>query len=160
MPRSSQKPPTNESTALLNVRPLTETEPPKKREAGRPNNLVMPDLPRLPMTDVERGLFDYFLEAYKRQYPDLTPTDHLMLFLAGVEFIKYLRVVAEELETGKVISMARQHPGVNMRALLDQLSVTRKARTAGKKTDEDPDARELRDFFMGMSKPKPARERR
>lgn len=106
----------------------------------------------MPMTDTEQALFDYFMFAYKDQYPDMVPTDYLLLHLAGLEYIKYLRVVAEELETGKVISMARQHPGVNMRALLDQLSVTRKARTARGKTEEDPAATELRDFFMNGGK--------
>lgn len=142
------------SNQALSVRPLTDTEPTKSRRAGRPENLVMPPLPKMSMTDVEQDLFDFFMESYKRQYPDMVPTDHLLLHLAGLEYIKYLRVVAEELETGKVISMARQHPGVNMRALLDQLSVTRKARTATKKPDEDPDAEELRRFLMSMGKPK------
>jgi hypothetical protein len=82
----------------------------------------------------------------------MVPTDYLILHLAGLEYIKYLRVVAEELETGKVISMARQHPGVNMRALLDQLSVTRKARTSRGQKEEDSDAQEIRDFFMGRTK--------
>lgn len=104
----------------------------------------------MPLTEPEQALFDFFLEAHRQQYPDLTPTDNLLLWLAGIEFIKYLRVVAEELETGKVISMARQHPGVQMRALLDQLSVTRKARTAGKQA-ENPEEKELRDFFLGLS---------
>lgn len=102
----------------------------------------------MPMTEVEQNLFDFFLAAYKDQYPDLTPTDQLTLHLAALEYIKYLRVVREELETHKVISMARQHPGVNMRALLDQLSVTRKARTARGQKPEDEEARELREFFM------------
>jgi hypothetical protein len=158
MPRTPRNQPTDptdpikETAQTFKVKPLTKTEPPKERGAGRPPKLVMPDMPLLPMTEPEQALFDYFLEAYKQQYPDLTPTDLLMLWLAGIEFIKYIRVVAEELETGKVISMARQHPGVQMRALLDQLSVTRKARTAGKQ-QEDPEAAELREFFMGMSKP-------
>ena len=107
----------------------------------------------MPMTDVEQDLFDYFMASYKEQYPDMVPTDHLLLHLAALEYIKYLRVVAEELKTGRVISMARQHPGVNMRALLDQLSVTRKARTMRNKPDEDPDSKDLRDFFMSLSKP-------
>ena len=145
-----KKQPIND-TQSLRVHPLTETEP-SKRSVGRPSKLTMPDLPRMPMTDVEQSLFDYFIEAYKQQYPDMVPTDHLLLHLAGLEYIKYLRVVAEELETGKVISMARQHPGVNMRALLDQLSVTRKARTSRGTKEEEPEAAELRDFFMGLSK--------
>jgi hypothetical protein len=158
MPRTPRNPqePTNETAQALRVKPLTETEAPKERSAGRPAKLVMPELPKMAMTEPEQALFDYFLAAFQQQYPDLTPTDLLLLHLAALEYVKYLRVVAEELETGKVISMARQHPGTNMRALLDQLSVTRKARTAGKK-EEDPEAAELREFFMGMSAPKPKR---
>jgi hypothetical protein len=155
MPSRKTNDPNETSQAVL-VRPLTETEPVKSRGAGRPARLTMPDLPKMPMTEPEQALFDYFMDAYKQQYPDMVPTDLLILHLAALEYIKYLRVVAEELETGKVISMARQHPGVNMRALLDQLSVTRKARTQGKK-EEDPDARELREFFMGMSNTKRGR---
>lgn len=152
---TNQQPLNENASQSLIVHPLTAVETPKERGVGRPAKLVMPDLPKMPMTDVEQGLFDYFMAAYKEQYPDMVPTDHLLLHLAGLEYIKYLRVVAEELETGKVISMARQHPGVNMRALLDQLSVTRKARTTGRKPEEDPEARELREFFMDMSTPKP-----
>lgn len=117
---------------------------PKTRKVGRPVKVQMPDLPKLPMEPHEQELFDYWIAAFKEQYPDLAPTDHLLLHLAGLEYIKYLRVIAEELETGKVISMARQHPGVNMRALLDQLSVTRKARTTGQKPSDDENAAETR----------------
>lgn len=142
----------NETSQSLIVRALTEAEAPRNKTVGRPARLEMPALPRMPMEEVERDLFDYFMASYKEQYPDMVPTDHLILHLAALEYIKYLRVVAEELETGRVISMARQHPGVNMRALLDQLSVTRKARTLRSKPDEDPNAAELRDFFLEMSK--------
>lgn len=146
--------PTNETSQALIVKPLTEAAPTKLRSVGRPAKLEMPPLPRMPMEPVEERLFEYFMESYKEQYPDMVPTDHLILHLAALEYVKYLRVVAEELETGKVISMARQHPGVNMRALLDQLSVTRKARTARGQKEEEPEARELREFFMGMPKRK------
>jgi hypothetical protein len=147
MPRTPSDKNENETAQGLHVKPLTTTHT-TKRSAGRPAKVPMPDLPAMPMTPVEQGLFDYFMFAYKDQYPDLTPTDLLLLHLAGLEYIKYLRVVAEELETGKVISMARQHPGVNMRALLDQLSVTRKARTTRGQKEEDPASEELRNFFM------------
>lgn len=119
----------------FSTKPLNTT--PKEPKVGRPSKLVMPDMPTMPMTAGEQAMFDFWIAAFREQYPDLVPTDQLLLYLAGLEFIKYLRVIAEELETGKVISMARQHPGVNMRALLDQLSVTRKARTAGKQTDDE-----------------------
>jgi hypothetical protein len=55
-----------------------------------------------------------------------------------------------ELSTGELITMARQHSGVQMRALLDMLSVTRKARTAGKK-EEDPQLVEARKALLGLS---------
>ncbi len=111
----------------------------------------MPPLPAMKMTPLEQDLYDYFLASYQQEYPDLSSTDHLHLHLAAVEYVKYLRVIGYELESGQVITMSRQHPGVQMRALLDQLSVTRKARTAGRKPEEDPDAKKLQDFLMGLS---------
>ncbi len=111
----------------------------------------MPPLPEMTMTDLERDLFDYFLAAYKDQYPDLVPTDYILLHLMALEYIKWLRIIAEELDTGRVISQARQHPAVNFRGLADQLSVTRKARTAGRKADEDPETADLKRFLMGLS---------
>jgi hypothetical protein len=135
----------------VQAKPLTDVAPTRFKGVGRPAKLVMPPMPLMPMSSVEQDIFNYFIDAYNEQFPDLTPVDQLTLFLAGIEFVKYLRVAREELETGKVITMSRQHPGVNMRALLDQLSVTRKARTAHTKPDEDPEAKELREFFMGMS---------
>src|SRR5258708_5347955 len=86
----------------VQARSLVETVPNKSRSVGRPAKLEMPDLPKLTMSEAEQKIFDYFLWAYQEQYPDLTPTDHLTLFLAAIEFIKYIRVAAEELETGKV----------------------------------------------------------
>lgn len=110
--------------------------------------MEMPALPELAMSDAEKELFDYFLWAYHAEYPDLKPTDNLILYLAAIEWIKYLRMSREELETGKLITMSRQHPGTNLRGLLDQLSVTRKARTRGQKDEESEEAKELREFFL------------
>jgi hypothetical protein len=149
---TTEQTPSNTRSQTTIARPLTTLAPARYRGAGRPPKLVMPDLPELQMTDVERPLFDYFIDSYNQEYPDLTATDHLTLFLAAIEFIKYLRVAARELETGEVITMSRQHPGVNFRALLDQLSVTRRARTARSRPDDDADSKELKDFFLGMSK--------
>lgn len=146
-------------TQALQARPLTIAAVTKPRSVGRPEKLVMPPLPEMKLTDLERDLFDFFMESYKQQYPDMVPTDHILLHLAALEYIKWLRIIAEELETGRVISQARQHPAVNMRGLLDQLSVTRKARTTGRKPEEDPEARELREFFLGMSA-KPSQDAR
>jgi len=108
-------------------------------------------MPDMPMEPIEKQLFHYFIESFHIEYPDLTPTDNLLLFLAATEFIKYLRVTAEELESHTVISMARQHPSVNMRALLDQLSVTRKARNSSNKPPEDDRVVEAKNLFKAMS---------
>ena len=143
----------NETSQTIQAAPLTLVQPPKARGVGRPEKLVMPPLPEMDMTDVERELFDYFLASYHAQYPDLVPTDHLLLHLAACEYIKYMRVLADEMRTGKILSMARQHPATQMRGLLEMMSVTRRARTMRNKPDEDPDSKDLRDFFMSLSKP-------
>jgi len=137
-------------------------EPSRQRGVGRPPSLVMPDLPKMPLTTLEQSLYDFFMAAYQSEYPDLSPTDRIILHLAGLTYIKYLRVLAEEFETGHIITMSRQHPGTELRGLLDQLSVTRKARTARSKPEEDEAGQELKDYFLSMSNPtkqRPAQHR-
>lgn len=114
---------------------------PEKTAPGRKKKPVMPTLPTFKMSEFEREWFAYFRDVYQAEYPDLTDADRLLLFLAAIEFIKYLRVAGAELATGEVISQARQHPGTQMRALLDQLSVTRRARQKqGPREEDDPNA--------------------
>ena len=56
--------------------------------------------------------------------------------------------MANELTTGETITMARQHPGVQMRAYMDMLSVTRKVRIAeSKKSDEPKGSARLTDLL-------------
>lgn len=117
-----------------------KADQPQEQKPGRKKKPSMPTLPTLDMSDFEREWFTYFREVYQAEYPDLTDADKLLLFLAAIEFIKYLRVAGAELATGEVISQARQHPGTQMRALLDQLSVTRKARQRQPKEEDDPSA--------------------
>src|SRR6266851_2894656 len=100
------------SPITINAKPLTITEPSRYKGAGRPAKLVMPPMPYMPLTEAEQALYDFFVAAYHEEYPDLIATDHILLQLAGYEYIKFLRILAEELETGVVISQARQHPGV------------------------------------------------
>ena len=127
------------------------TQDPIKKGRGRPAKIEMPALPVMDMSDGEAALQTYFIESFRLEYPDLTNTDMILLHLASLEYIKYLRVVAEELSTGKVISQARQHPGVNMRALLDQMAVTRKARSGGTRSQEDKSIVEARQQLLDMS---------
>lgn len=100
----------------------------------------MPALPKFDISDYEQEWYDYFWTTYLQTYPDLTDSDKLLLMLAGIEFIKYLRVAGAELASGEVISQARQHPGTQMNALLDRLSVTRKARERRPREEDDPNA--------------------
>jgi hypothetical protein len=107
---------------------------------GRPPKPRMPALPKFEISDYEQEWFDFFQAVYQAEYPDLIESDRLLLFLAGIEFIKYLRVAGAELASGEVISQARQHPGTMMNALLDRLSVTRKAREKKPREEDDPNA--------------------
>lgn len=100
----------------------------------------MPPLPRFELSAYEQEWFDYFFAVHQQEYPDLTEADRLLLLLADIEFIKYLRVAGEELASGEVISQARQHPGTQMNALLDRLAATRKARQKQPREEADPNA--------------------
>jgi hypothetical protein len=135
----------------IDAAPITEIEEARYSPTkGRPKK--RPPMPYMPMEEAEKLFFDGFIEEYLTEYPDMTPTDYRLLFLAAIEYIKYLRIAAKELESHQVISMARQHPAVNMRALLDQLNATRKLRSRGK-TPETDEAAEFRDYLLKLSKP-------
>lgn len=136
----------------VDAKPITQLEPQRQvATGGRPKKLrPMPMLDGL--SDAEKILFNDFIEENLAEYPDISATDYRMLFLIGAEYIKYVRVVEEELRSGKVLSMARQHPGTNMRALQDQLSITRKARMHGKPQDGGEEAEKLREILYQVSK--------
>src|SRR5258708_19834780 len=135
----------------MHARPLEAAPQKSGRPVGRPAKMEMPALPELALNPVEQDLLDYFLWAYHTEFPDLKPTDNLILFLAAVEWIKYLRMIREELETGKLVTMSRQHPGVSLRGLLDQLSVTRKARTSHSTPPESDEARDRKSTRLNSS---------
>jgi len=130
-------------TALM---PLDESP-----RTGRPPKPKMPRMPNLHMDDYERSWFDYHFGAYIEEYPDLTETDRITLLMASAEFVKYLRMLQGEMATKELVSMARQHPLTQYRALMEQLSVTRKARQAAGK-DRDPDLEEQRKWLLDLSK--------
>lgn len=121
----------------LVVQKLTEAAPAK---VGRKRKLKMPPLPQAildGMTPLEREHFEFLIAAYNDEYGDsLTPADQISLQQAAIEYINLLRVQADQLSTGKIISMARQHPGVQLRQWLDSLSVTRKQRAASRPEDK------------------------
>lgn len=146
----TSKTPRTGANPAIDGTPITELEPPRSAPTGgRPRKL--PPMPLMPMEDAERKLFDAFIDEYLAEYSDISNADYRILYLAAVEYIKYLRIAAYELKSGRVISMARQHPAVNMRALLDQLSATRKQRVRGKPTEPE-EAQELRALLLQLSK--------
>lgn len=118
-------------------------QPAADRPRATGHHKSKPKMPPLPqglldgMTTLEVEHFWYFIESYQSDYPQMKPTDIICLYQAALEYINTLRVQAKQLASGEVISMARQHPGVQMRAWLDMMDVTRKARTRGKKADDD-----------------------
>lgn len=128
------------------------TSPPTEvKRRGRPARIEQPQLPAMAMSEQESNMQAFFVASYMNDYPDMSPTDIILLQLASYEYVKYYRILQEEFETGKVISMARQHPGVNMRALLDQMGVTRRARNSGsRQNDTNKDDQELREALMSI----------
>jgi hypothetical protein len=101
---------------------------------------------------LERDHFDFFVAAYQKDYPAMSPSDCLCLYQAALEYINLLRVQAMQLKTKQVLSMARQHPGVQLRQWLDQMACTRKARTAGKSPSaEDQERASLKELLKGLS---------
>jgi len=106
-------------------------------------------MPVLPLNNEERILFDGFMNDFLEAYPDLNSSDYRLLWLAGVKYLQFLRLLKVELESGHLLSISRQHPAIEMRSLLDQLSVTRRARSRTQK-EEDPDAEELRSVLLSL----------
>lgn len=132
----------------LVVAPVTSPTP---RRIGRPRKLALPPMPQevfAGMSALEVEHFDFFVAAFMRDYPGMTPTDQLCLQQAALEYVNLLRVQAEQIRTGHVISMARQHPGVQLRAWLDMMSVTRKTRL---KEGDKKDEKALADLLAQLS---------
>ena len=139
-------PSTNTASPSLKVVKLedrAETETKRGRRAA----LKFPALPQAffdAMTSLEKEHFDFCVAAVKLACgKDLTPLDELCINMVALEYVNLLRVYATQLANGEVISQARQHPGVQMRAWLDNLSVNRKARAGKKGIEENPDVQAL-----------------
>lgn len=122
------------------VQPLSSPADIAPKRGRRPKP-VMPNVPQECLDGfqpLERQWFDYFIEQTCYEYPDLTPLDKVFLTLAGLELINLLRTMAEQLKSGQIISMARQHPAVQFRAWIDMLSISRKQRKpAGDAKDKE-----------------------
>jgi hypothetical protein len=133
----------------LNISPLSPALRPAR--IGRPPKPKMPPPPNFKMLPYEQDWYDYHFDAYCAEYPDLTDTDKITLMMASVEFVKYLRMAQQEMEHEELVSQARQHPLTQYRALMDQLSVTRKARQAAKAGKDNEETEEARKFLLKLS---------
>lgn len=119
---------------------------------GRPRKLEMPPLPQELLdgfTALERQHFEFFIEAMKADYRIEKPSDMLALHMAACEYINLLRVNATSAASGEVITAARQHPGVQLRAWLDSMSTTRRARRS---EGSDADSSEQQEWAAAMRK--------
>lgn len=145
-------PPAHRDPAI-ELPPIEKLNSPPPAGTGRPRK--HPPMPDLELEEAEHVLFEGFMEDFLGAYPDLTNADYRMLWMAGTRYIAGLRLIKHEMLTGRTITMSRQHPLVEMRALLDQLSVTRKARTHGEKPEHEDEAA-FRELLMGLgSQPLP-----
>jgi hypothetical protein len=109
----------------MNVVTLITPSEPQKKKAGRPASLEQPPLPQEildGMSEIERAHYDFFIEAYSRAYKEkygrMTPTALINVTQAGLDYVHLLRLQAEQMRTGKIVSQARQHPGIQVRAWL------------------------------------------
>lgn len=142
MPTSRQ--PDSETTKVIKLIDRAAGPAPKR---GRPKKNAMPALPLAlleSMTDLEREHFHFFIAAIEELYPDLNKLDRLLVRLMACSYIALLRMEAAQMESGQLVTMSRQHPGVQLRAWMDLLSVTRKQRG---KVDKDDEAAEFLKTF-------------
>lgn len=119
-----------------------------QKTAGRPRKLQAPPIPYFKMSEDEAVMFDYFIRAFQEDYPGMKNTDLLDLPLIAAEYIKYLRLVAKELESGELVTMSRQHPGSMYARFKSQiLGATRQQRMKMEKPEED----DSMDFWKNLS---------
>lgn len=122
----------------MHVLPVSEAAPvPAQR--GRPRRLKYPPIPNEVlegMTPLEQEHFEFFIESIRADYKITLPSDQIALYMAALEYVNLLRVQAHQLKSGEVITAARQHPGVQLRAWLDSMAATRAKRGPAKDEDE------------------------
>jgi hypothetical protein len=104
---------------------LAERAPQRQKRNGRRPNLVQPPIPKEVldgMSELEREHFEFFIQAYEqayeRKYGKLTPTAQINITQAGLDYIHLWRMQGEQMRSKTLVSMARQHPGVQIRAWL------------------------------------------
>ncbi|GHO55498.1 hypothetical protein [Ktedonobacter robiniae] len=135
------------SNPPMNVTPMSEASETKKRGRGRPANLEMPPVPQAildGMTELEQAHFEHFRDAYteacKKRYGKITPTAEIGIVQAALDYIHLWRMQIEQIQTGKLVSQARQHPGTSLRAWLQSAGLQEKDMMEPAKQEDEKSA--------------------
>lgn len=140
---------------VLRAGPVTKPAQLDPARRGRKPKLEMPAMPQEVfdgMSALERRHYDFFVESIKLDYGITKPSDMVALHMAALEYINLLRVSAKQLADGEVITAMRQHPGVQLRAWLDTLSTTRKARKEQPTNQEDEELARWKENLRSLSR--------
>ena len=111
---------------------------------GRPAKLEMPPIPQAVldgMDETERAHFEHFVASYSQAYKDthggkLTPTAEINIVQAGLDYVHLWRLQAKQMTEHDIVSQARQHPGVQVRAWLASAGLQEKDMEAPKKPED------------------------
>src|SRR6266571_1330447 len=106
-------------------------------------------VPRLVLTEDEKRLKDAFIATYKRDYSDLTPSDLIILELASQQYILALRLADSDIRNSTFTLNSRFHPLNQMRGLLADAGLNRKARIASNQPGSEDEA-DLKEALMAL----------
>jgi hypothetical protein len=122
------------------------------KEKGKPGPKKAPEWNYLALDfkEPEQERFAYFVWSIEKIIKNPTPFDKILIELAAIEYVKYLRIAQYEVQKNTSITMARQHPGTQMRALIDLLSISRKSRNANKQ-ESDSEREEAMNFLKSLA---------
>lgn len=131
---------TGSTKDVIKVLPLNTASQLEEKPKGRPKKLTMPAMPQEVLdglTPLEQEHYTFFVESIKQDYNITKPSDLVALHMAALEYVNLLRVQAKQLASGEVITAARQHPGVQLRAWLDSMAATRSKRKEAPAQDDE-----------------------
>lgn len=118
---------------------------------GRPPIPKPPKKPNFHFEEEEQERYDWFIHCVQSVCQDLSDFDQLILELAGVTYIKLLRMNAKEIEDGQLITMARQNPNTDFMRYIDILFVSRKQRQRATSAPDTDREDELLRILSGAS---------
>ena len=143
----------SERFKVVSTSPLQQKmEEPEEKKNGRPKKTVLPAIPGEvyeQLSDIEKEHFDFLVLALKKELPNISPLEQICVVLAAMEYINTLRLEVEQLKTGRLVTMSRQHPAMQLRAWIDAALKRHKNK---KEVDEDEKNRnEFRNALLGLS---------